>query len=490
MDDTAFHVILRVKFKETVPPEFLATLYDNVRVDDLVLQEAPVYINRHDRRVLERRRRKHDKFVIPQGPQPAPVTSRLPQAAKSKPTLKPVVELPDPDPVIAGPHHEDSENVLYAETELYGEFNFRDTILQQLDRYFVYLARMKHHDQDSYALYRQIGATLLPYVDIGAHDVENNFGNETWSHQNDSAIKLADWFNHKRPSFGCFVYGANPEIERYELERKLPGKNVDLWVPKFMYYTKYKQPPPELQPMSGGDIYKLTVWWDRPLDPKYQRKHGTPQTFGIFISQDGTQVVALRQVETKALSIATRRPRVLSNGYREKSFTIPQRAWRYPDAYKEWAEQHGMNVQEYLTQLFLLSVQKQEFAQYSMVRVMVAKDDMVATFGVNVQRMAYFFQDRDISLTEDGLRKRVFHIVRPHVRSDGTVVKMHFRGERVFTWAGYRVSITVPGRDHPDLIELDIGCEDEYWLDKKEKDSSIGMEALGKRLADSLKYGG
>jgi hypothetical protein len=42
---------------------------------------------------------------------------------------------------------------------------------------------------------------------------------------------------------------------------------------------------------------------------------------------------------------------------------------------------------------------------------------------------------------------------------------MHFRGVRRFTWAGYKVKITVPGKDHPMLEEVDIGMKDAYWAD-------------------------
>ena len=46
--------------------------------------------------------------------------------------------------------------------------------------------------------------------------------------------------------------------------------------------------------------------------------------------------------------------------------------------------------------------------------------------------------------------------------------RKHHRGEREFNWAGYQISITVPGRDHVPLQEFNVGGVDEYWIDKSE----------------------
>lgn len=431
-------------------------------------------------RRLERRRRKHDKFVTPQGV--APKTRPRTQEIKPKPRpVEVIVETNNTtakEMCIADHHHEDSEKVLYKETELFGEFNFRDTILQQLDRYFVYLARMKKNNPDAYGLYRQVGATILPYMATGAYDIESTVKKRGGGIEPEDT-PLPEWFNATRPAFGCFVYGANPETEKFESSHRDKHGRV-CWVPKFMYYTKYNKPPPELQLIAGGDIYKLTVWWDRPFDPKMKNRHGTPQEFGIFISRDGKQIVALRQLDTRWVSVRPKR------GADRDTFYIPQRGWRIPSAFEDWAKEQGKDVQRLLTGLFLWSVQKQALSLVSMVRVSVSKDDMTAVFGVNHKRMSYFFQDRDYQLTEGGTRKKVFHIVRPHARAGGAHIKFHFRGEREFTWAGYKVLITVPGRDHLDLNEFDVGAVDEYWGEKGEK--YFDMPAIGKAFADNIKH--
>jgi len=112
--------------------------------------------SRHQRRrlsALERARRRLDVFVTPGGTPPDP----KPHQHASSPTP------PSPSPTPPSPGIIDEtltdngriiydttktgEDVLVAKTEMYGEFNFRDTILDQLDRYWVYLERMKIHDK-------------------------------------------------------------------------------------------------------------------------------------------------------------------------------------------------------------------------------------------------------------------------------------------------------------------------------------------------------
>jgi hypothetical protein len=122
-----------------------------------------------------------------------------------------------------------------------------------------------------------------------------------------------------------------------------------------------------------------------------------------------------------------------------------------------------------------------------MIRVAVTKGDMTAVFGVAIHRTAYFFQDRDYELTEHGTRKRIFHIVRPHTRADGTIVKMHFRGARTFHWAGYDVEITVPGLDHFMMNEFEPGTIDSYWLEPGQK--YVTQPELGRRLKQQMHQG-
>jgi hypothetical protein len=440
--------------------------------------------NRHERRRLERARRKYDKFVAPKGALPDK-PAKPPREPKPRTMKVEVIGADDPfdDPrsnevLIVDSHHENrNDTVAYKEAELQGEFNFRDTILQQLERYFVYLDRMKKHDADSYGFYKEVGATLLPYMATGSWNRGDTTGDKSAAKHN---TPLASWFNQQRPTFGCFAYGADPETERYEIAAKGGVKGKDLWVPRFMYFMKYKNPPPEVQLISGGDIYKMTVWWDRA--DKKKMKHGYPQEFPIFVSADGKQVLALRVCDTRKIPVPSKKEK---DGF----FTIPKRAWHIPGEFEEWAKENGDTAQHYLAEVFKDAIYRNEMSQYSMTRITATKDDMAAVFSVNIHRTAYFFQDRDIHLNDEGSRKRIFHFVRPHVRADGAVVKAHFRGENEFDWAGYHIKITIPGRDHFLPGEFNVGSSDDYWRDPKDKAKYLYAPELGKKLKGWMNEG-
>lgn len=428
-------------------------------------------------RFYEKQRRKHDKFVTPQGelpertPRPRAATQEI-KPRTPPPAFEPGAETIPPKSngmLIIDKHHEDQQEVLYKGEELLGEFNFRDTILQQLERYFFYIKRMKKRDADAYHLYRQVGASLLPYIATGAFRRGADDPVVPREH-----LPLPPKFNQLRPSFGCFAYGADPETEKYEKAGD-HGKTT-MWVPKFMYYHKFKMPPATIQPVGGGDVYTLTVWWDRP-DTYTRNKHGSPQQIPIHISADGQTITPLKVIETRWTP--------LKGHVRHGPHSIPQRAWKFPKEYIEWSKENADDVEHFLTGVFLQSVNQVENSHLSMTRISATKGNMTAVFSVNILRTSYFFQDRDISVTENGTRKPIFHVVKPHVRKDGTAVRMHFRGLRDFTWAGYRVHISIPGLDHLDINDLDIGAVDAARVDDSR--DSMSMEELGAFLAKQMR---
>src|SRR5215471_5820060 len=439
---------------------------------------APV-VNRSQRRAmsskrrqLERARIKRDKLVTPKNLELLEtVTPRKPRAkpeTKTEPLPEPIE---DDRPIIAGELVEGDGlgDVLFEQNELDGEFNFRDSILEQLDRYWVYVERMKRHDPDAYDLYSQIGAIMIPYSSMGSnYDRYPKFVKMTPEEviEFNKHTLLSPWFKEHRPAFGCLAYGTNP------LDEEVEDKDRRRQRPKFVYFTKYKEPPPELQPILGGDIYKLTVWWDRQHDKKI--KWGIPTQCGIFISRDGNTIQLLRQIETKMI------PTRHKKGHRRgRMFNIPQRAWHIPDMYEEWAADRGLTANALMTAIFTDAVKHYERASGSMAQITIQKNDLTAIFGIDPHRTAYFFRDRDI-VVNDGVRERIFHSVRSHTRQDGTPVKSHYRGAREFTWAGYKVLITIPGLHHMPISDFNVGATDNYWIEKGEK--FFNQKKIGRAL--------
>jgi hypothetical protein len=440
--------------------------------------------NRRLREQYEKERRKHDKFVTPKGPAPIKrqiirasamddeeidvhePTHPIPEKEKARPI--PAVDGPlVPEGFLVDQHHEGGK-VLFEEAEMWGQFNFRDTILGQLERYFVYLRRMRRTDPDAYGLYRAIGATIEPYLSnvwSGGSDTDEaerlyKFSEETIERM--KMDELSPAFIKYRPSFGCVAFGTDPLSESRELIPSTKTKRV-LWIPKFMYFTKFEKPPIKWQPMSNGDVYGLTIWWDRPHDPKaYRRKYGVPQDFGVWVSKDGKTIRILKQ-------------------------RIKWNRWEYPHDFKDWAKNRGVDVQLFLRHLFITTVRHTEDIELSMIRVNVHKRDLTAVFGINVERLAYFFQDRDIALTAKGSRKRIFHLVKPYQRKNGTWTKMYFAGEREFEWAGYHVQLTVPGLHHESLNTFRYGSVDGSRIEKGEK--YVTSDYMGKVASEYIRTG-
>jgi hypothetical protein len=439
------------------------------------LEEAELVMpNRQMRRALERARRRRDKLVEPkldyvevapiERPAPAPEKPKREKQAK-----KPEVFIDDPNDIIIADELVEGDgmgDVLFEQSEFYGEFNFRDSILDQLDRYWFYIDRMRRHDGDAYDFYRQLGAVLVPHSAIGTNRKYDGWkitAEEIEKYKRE--INLSPWFKQTKPSWGCIAIGTNSLSEAKEREHKIH-------IPRFMYFTRYKKPPPEIQFKPGdGDVYKFTLWWD---EPNKKRKSGVPIDVPIFVSSDFRTIIPLK-------SISTRMVRVGRRGNNFDYHLIPQRAWNFPEVYHEWAADHGLTLEVYLPHLFCAMMREYEHSQYAMARVSVSKGDMVASFGINPRRLSYFFRDRDVIITVNGQRKPILQFVRPHARQDGTPVKPYFRGAREFSWAGYKVYVTIPGRDHLLLPEFNVASHDGFWW-KKNDPEMITSEQIGHDL--------
>lgn len=421
------------------------------------------------RRLLERARRRHDKFVTPQGPEPVKRERAEPTPAAAEIAHEPIADAPVDDPndcIIADEWLEgDGELVLYEESEFLGEFNFRDSILDQLDRYWIYLERMRRYDPDSYGFYKQVGAILLPYVrthSMGLKPRPLSRVDDLRAYK--QKIRLTPFFKQHWPAFGCCAIGTNPRDETRETIQLDDGGYIAS--PKFLYFRRIEKFPWTVQPVRGGKFYVMTVWWDRVADVgRSHVKWGRPQEFPIHISDDGEKI------------------RILKTRDRGGGKVGADWDWRIPHEYKDWSKQYGLDPQLHLTHIFCDLVRDVEYAQYSMLRVEVSNGDLTAVFGLNARRTPYFFRDRDIVLTKNGVKRPIFHMVRPFVDKRGVYHPTQFRGLRDFTWAGYRVFISVPGRDHALPLQFDVPAT---VGSSRLRKGEIGEPELGARIKSAL----
>jgi hypothetical protein len=198
------------------------------------------------------------------------------------------------------------------ETEIFGQYYFREMLLDQLERYFVYIRRMRFRDPEAFKLYSRVGALLLPW--------RGHCGKDELLRQTDNRYawgaplepeplrekrKLSPWWKKNRPSFGYIGWGTDSNTEK--LERSGDEGKALCYHPKFLYFQKLEKPHPHVERRSGGVTYGVTVYWDRP-DSKQMRKGGVPQEYHVFIHDDGN-VSVLRQQELSRQTVRAKRGR-------------------------------------------------------------------------------------------------------------------------------------------------------------------------------------
>lgn len=344
-----------------------------------------------------------------------------------------------------------------------GQFYFRDTILDQLDEYMIYLKRMKRADPQAYALYSKIGAGVMPVRGAINRIEDRKFVADR---------QLSPWFLQTLPTFGAIACAVSPFIEADE------DKDERYIYPRFFWFTKYERnrQSPQVEWTNLGTCYSCTVYWDKKSFPKL--KQGSPQEFPVAIDPQGG-VHVLRTLNNSCQVIRHKHGR-----YRGHTSAVPQQRWGISSEFLRWAKSHDAPPQQFLAQQFIYAANSFEAVNSSMIRIEARKEGITATFAVDVLRTPYFFTDRDETVTEAGTKQRIFHAVRTHVRKNGSAVRMHFRGLRRFRWNGYEVRILVPGREHLDVTEVNFGTIDEHWA--AETGASVEVHELSGRLAAAL----
>jgi hypothetical protein len=303
--------------------------------------------------------------------------------------------------------------------------SLRSVVLNDLDRYFHYIRRLRRADPEAYGAYAKLGASLC--VAGGVDD------------------GLDPFFLRTLPAFGAVA--------------PVFTGDDDTIGAKFIYFTKYKRPPVRVEAAPHARaVYLLSVYHDdqkiRLLD---KRGFGVLWEIPIAIESDGT----IRPLRTLNMERQTIRHRSRTG----ETSTIQHARWGLPDGLKIWAEERGRSPAEHVRMLFVLAANMYVREASGMIRIEAEKGDLTAVFSIDPLTTPAFFRDRDGVRTTNGRRAAIFHVVRTHMRRlpDGRTIpiRMHFAGLRTFRWNGYTVSITVPGKDHASLIELDTAAIDE-----------------------------
>jgi len=359
----------------------------------------------------------------------------------------------------------------------------KQSILDQLDDNTKIFGRMKAFFPSEYGLYSQVGASIIPgdadFVDF--KDIETL-----------EAQPVSPWFNGARPAFGALVTG-NPHDCIPEAGRALH--------PRLTHFLKVK-PQDRLKTMFGrgrahgtiqpirptSDLYLFTLYyderdWARLFPAKTRDERDMARFYSkafaielpVEITEDGT-MRPLKIMWDRHVKIG-QRPRSRQPMYYSDT-RRSVRTWDYP--YPKGFTK-CLKIAITSEQLILyeagLALRCYEEASSSMIQVRATKGDICTLINVDVEETPDFFLDREHVII-DGIKKRIFHIVRPHERLLGdnrsTHVHLHFRGLRQFVWNGYEVGISVPGRDHFAIDEFDCAAVDETYAGKGHEMSTIG----------------
>jgi hypothetical protein len=208
-----------------------------------------------------------------------------------------------------------------------------------------------------------------------------------------------------------------------------------------------------------------------------RRKGGTPEEYAVFLDREHISVLPM--LDTRF--IPTRVKKRGAHQTRGRQFYIPQRCWRIPDSFTEWArEMKAPDVERWLARLFMEVAQTYEYSNYGMVCIAVHNGDLTAQFVVDPRR----FLSRPRHRLHAERRPRALLPYRQGPRTAHQ--KRRRRSQDAFPrrqgihLAGNRVTVTVPVRDHVALTDFDVGATGGYWLRKGEK--SISRKQLERRL--------
>lgn len=292
----------------------------------------------------------------------------------------------------------------------------KNSILNDLDRYFRLLKKMKTADNLAYDFYKKIGGQIVTDFQFD--------GKEIYS--------LPPRWKKDRPAFGCIL--CTNGIHKSEKQ----GAESKVYTPQMLYFTRFEKSPLGVQVAPDGyDIYKVSAHWYE----KGNFNFVTDMCFGI--DPDNNVHMLFTKIDDTAVFYSKR----IGAPGKERQ-VVSRQKWGVHEFYKEWAAEHDVTPETLLVSLFCYTVHFYEASNMSgMIEVKARKNNLVGRFMLQPQDAAYMFKDRE---RIGNTRKHIFHSVVPHTRTvNGKEknIKLHFRGQRDFYWNGYQINIVVPIRE-------------------------------------------
>lgn len=343
---------------------------------------------------------------------------------------------------------------------------FRESILDRLDKYMVYIQRLKKYDASTYDLYRSVGGTIAHFDKLLVN-------------------RLDDTWKKDRPAFGCLFFPG--EFVR-EKESHMIGT-------PFGYFQKVVVKKDRVEP-HVGDLYEVTLYWDKKDDKKLFKSNGFGITFYVDVLPNG-DVKPLRSLQTRYVEHHSRQKINCTVGKKTRMkavgiYKTPETYMGLPPAFGDvnWLNETSFDTAEDVAKFyFVILANAWKESEKSPWRVIAERRGVCASFRIGINNAPTFFKDRDLYVNENGRRKKVFHFVGEHKRvtMSGTesTVRAHFRGQRKFVWKDYDIVIAVEEYHHAPLSDL----QEPFIIVEEDEDVTedmIGADELGKYLHDVL----
>jgi hypothetical protein len=324
-------------------------------------------------------------------------------------------------------------------------------VLNRLGNYQVYVDRLRKHDRAGYNQFKRVGMYVIP-GDQGllAHRYE-----------------LEPALLAELPGFGAVAMSLDDDSD-------------PLWIPaRFVYFVKLDRPGRDIQVARDGVVYRCHVYWDDATD-KVLNRQGYQCGVGLDFA-----VQVLPSGEIRVLRMLCDNHQVIKHRKSRDPSVIQQRRWKIPP----FEARDGLTPEQRVHELFCLMMNFWvQAARSSMIRVTATKGRVVMPFVVDVLQTPRFFDDRE-PVVIDGKTRRIFHIVRTHIRHTkrgALPIRTHFAGLRRFRWNGYDIDITVPGRDHKDLASMTIGALEDVPPNEEAAGKFIELEEMANIVADVI----
>lgn len=333
-------------------------------------------------------------------------------------------------------------------------------VLDNLKAYQIYINRLRKADPEAYGMYRRTGAFILP------PDMTSN------------SVELEPGVLAKLPSFGAICLGCERDSD------PVGSDGLPMIPIRFATMMKLTKPGAYVERRNDGVIYRCALFWDDVKDKNIRdATTGVFREYMVHVGPCGTVTpLRVKKAETQVIRHRRTDADVLFRKGGNQSVVTHQR-WGLPDI-GELKSDETMADRIRVTFCLMMNFWAQAATQ-SMIRVTAEKGSVIMPFVVDVLDTPAFFADRNTVIDIAGHKKRIFHVVRPHIRANGQSVKMHFRGLRSFLWNGYSISITVPGKWKADITELTAGAHEDEDVANLAP-GFIPIEELADRVADMI----